>query len=315
MVEILFHYRELTDWSAQVGDLSSPEFHIHCVSENVDLLSLTDLWPRIDILWHVLTPVTQREIEAAHSLKLIQKLGVGVNTIDLEAAKKRGIAVCNMPGVNSNAVAEFTIGLMLSALRRIAYLNAQTRQGSWVVQPEVADSLKELRGKTVGVVGFGAIGQRVARFLAAFDANVIYWSRRDRRSAIGKQVGLEELFEKADVISLHLPAVPDTRMLVDKSLLERSKPGVILVNTARGVLVDEKALLEFLNVGRVALAVMDVFAQEPVMITSPLLMHPRVLATPHVAWLTVECLAVCRTLALENVCRLAAGLPLNNRVV
>lgn len=315
MLEILLHHIALKDWSAHRGDANPAEFHLNWVSENVDLLSLTDLWPRIDILWHVLTPVTRRHIEAAHGLKLIQKLGVGVNTIDLDAAKERGIAVCNMPGVNSNAVAEFTMGLMLSALRRIAYLNAQTRQGFWAVQPEVANSLKELGGKTVGVVGFGAIGQRVARFLAAFDAEVIYWSRRERCSTIGRQVGLEELFEKADLISLHLPATPDTSMLVDKTLLERSKPGVILINTARGELVDEKALLELLNSGRVALAVMDVFAKEPVQTTSPLLMHPRVLATPHVAWLTSDCLAACRTLALENACRLAAGLPLNNRIM
>ncbi len=315
MLEILLHYRELNGWSEHLSDLNSGEFHLSCVPENVDLLSLTDLWPRIDILWHVLTPVTRHHIEAANSLKLIQKLGVGVNTIDLDAARKRGIAVCNMPGVNSNAVAEFTIGLMLSALRRIAYLNAQTRRGLWVVEPEIADGLKELKGRTVGVVGFGAIGQRVARLLAAFDAEVIYWSRSDRSSTVGRQVELEELFETADLISLHLPAAPNTRMLVGKQLLERSKCGVILVNTARGELVDEKALLEFLNLGRVALAVMDVFAQEPVPITSPLLMHPRVMATPHVAWLTADCLAACRTLALKNASRLAAGLPLNNRVM
>src|SRR6202042_87997 len=108
-------------------------------------------------------------IEGGHSLKLIQKLGVGVNTIDLDAAKKHKIAVCNMPGVNSNAVAEFTVGLMLSSLRRIANLNAQMREGVWKVPPEIADNLRELRGKTVGIVGFGSIGQRVARILAAFD--------------------------------------------------------------------------------------------------------------------------------------------------
>jgi phosphoglycerate dehydrogenase-like enzyme len=315
MFEILLHYRELDTWAAHVGGTSPAEFHLNSVSENVDLLSLTDLWPRIDILWHVLTPVTKHHIDAAHSLKLIQKLGVGVNTIDLDAAKKRGIAVCNMPGANSNAVAEFTIGLMLSALRRIAYLNARTRQGLWRVEPEVADSFKELGGKTVGVVGFGTIGQRVARLLTAFDAQVIYWSRRGRSSTVGKQVELEELFERADLISLHLPATSDTSMLVGESLLQRAKPGVILINTARGEVVDEKALLKFLNLGRVSLAVLDVFAQEPVPTTSPLLMHPRVLATPHVAWLTSDCLVACRTLALENARRLVAGLPLNNRVM
>ena len=315
MIEILLHHRDPNDWAAQLRDAGPAGFRLHCVSEDVDLLTLKDLWPRIDILWHVLTPVSRHHIEAARSLKLIQKLGVGVNTIDLDAAKKRGIAVCNMPGVNANAVAEFTLGVMLSALRRIGQLNTQTRQGAWVVQPEVADNLRELRGKTVGIVGFGSIGQRVARFLAAFDANVIYWSRTAHTSTIGRQVGLEELFETADIISLHLPATPETRMLVGKSLLERSKPGLIVVNTARGDLIDEEALLRFLNLGRVALAVLDVFAREPAQTTSPLLMHPRVLATPHVAWLTADCLAACRTLALENASRLATGLPLNNRVV
>jgi phosphoglycerate dehydrogenase-like enzyme len=315
MTEILLHYRELDGWSAQVDATSHGELRLHCVPEHVDLMSLTDLWPKIDILWHVLTPVTRRHIEGGHSLKLIQKLGVGVNTIDLDAAKKHKIAVCNMPGVNSNAVAEFTVGLMLSSLRRIAYLNAQMREGVWKVPPEIADNLRELRGKTVGIVGFGSIGQRVARILAAFDAQVIYWARSDRSSEVGKQVSLEELFEKADLITLHLPSHPDTRMLVGRSLLERAKPGVILVNTARGELVDENALLGSLNSGRVALAAMDVFGQEPVPTNSPLLLHPRVLATPHVAWLTADCLEACRTLALDNAMRLVAGLPLNNRVV
>jgi phosphoglycerate dehydrogenase-like enzyme len=315
MIEILLHYRDPNDWAAELRDAGPAGFRLHCVSEDVDLLSLPDLWPRIDILWHVLVPVTGQHIEAATSLKLIQKLGVGVNTIDLDEAKKRGIAVCNMPGVNANAVAEFTLGLMLSALRRIGQLNTQTRQGTWMLQPEVADNLRELRGKTVGIVGFGAIGQRVARFLAAFEANVIYWSRTAYTSAIGRQVGLEELFDMADIISLHLPATPETRMLVGKSLLERSKPGLIMVNTARGDLIDEEALLQFLNSGSVALAVLDVFVREPAQTTSPLLMHPRVLATPHVAWLTADCLAACRTLALQNANRLATGLPLNNRVV
>ncbi len=315
MTEILLHYRELDGWSAQVDATSHGELRLHCVPEHVDLMSLTDLWPKIDILWHVLTPVNRCHIEGGHSLKLIQKLGVGVNTIDLDAAKKHKIAVCNMPGVNSNAVAEFTVGLMLSSLRRIAYLNAQIREGVWKVPPEIADNLRELRGKTVGIVGFGSIGQRVARILAAFDAQVIYWARSDRSSEVGKQVSLEELFEKADLITLHLPSHPDTRMLVGRSLLERAKPGVILVNTARGELVDENALLGSLNSGRVALAAMDVFGQEPVPTNSPLLLHPRVLATPHVAWLTADCLEACRTLALDNAMHLVAGLPLNNRVV
>src|SRR5580704_1133676 len=170
MLEILLHYGGLDDWSSEVNAQNPQEFHLTCVSENVDLLSLTELWPRIEILWHVLAPVTGAHIEGARSLKLIQKLGVGVNTIDLEVAKKRGIAVCNLPGVNSNAVAEFTLGLMLSALRRVAYLNEQTREGYWAVKPQVAKSFRELRGKTVGILGFGAVGQRVAHFLAAFDA-------------------------------------------------------------------------------------------------------------------------------------------------
>jgi phosphoglycerate dehydrogenase-like enzyme len=316
MLEILLHYGGLDDWSSEVNATHGPlEFHLTCVSEKVDLLSLTDLWPRIDILWHVLAPVTRAHIEGAKSLKLIQKLGVGVNTIDLETAKKCRIAVCNLPGVNSNAVAEFTIGLMLSALRRITYLNTLTREGCWTLKPEVATSFKELRGKTVGLAGFGAIGRRVAQFLAAFDANIIYWSRTQQLSDLGRQVQLEELFETADLISLHLPATPATSRLVGKSLLERAKPGTILVNTARGELVDENALLESLNMGRIALAVLDVFAQEPVPKTSPLLMHPRVMATPHVAWLTSDCLAACRTLALENGRHLAAGLPLKNQVI
>jgi phosphoglycerate dehydrogenase-like enzyme len=315
MLEILLQYGGLNDWQQHVNEKYSGQFHLTCISEGEDLLSFTDLWPNIDVLWHVLTPVTRLHIEAAVSLKLIQKLGVGVNTVDLEAAKDHAIAVCNMPGVNSNAVAEFAIGLMLSALRRISPLNERTHQGFWSVPPELAGSFRELRGKTVGVLGFGAIGQRVAQLLSAFDAEIIYWSRTNRSSLNGRQVGLQELFETADIISLHLPATPETKGLIGKRLLESSKGGVILVNTARGDLVDENALLEALDTGKVSQAVLDVFAEEPVCSRSPLLLHPRVMATPHVAWLTADCLATCRALALENACYLATGLPLKNRVV
>ena len=313
MFEILLHHEGLEDWCSQVNTLYASEFHLTCVPQTADLL-LIEEWPKIDILWHVLAPVNKVHLEAAKSLRLIQKLGVGVNTIDLEAAKMRGVAVCNLPGVNSNTVAEFTLGLMLSALRRFAYLHNHVRNGEWAIPPDKVVGLHELHRKIVGVVGFGSIGQRVAHLVSAFDAEVVYWSRTERSSHLGRQVLLEDLFATSDIVSLHIPVTEETRLLVGRGLLRRAKPGMILVNTARGELVDEAALLEALDSGIVSIAALDVFANEPLTHDSRILQHPNVLPTPHVAWLTTDCLLACRELALLNGRQLAAGLPLLNRV-
>ena len=266
-------------------------------------------------LWHVLKPVTAAQIGLAPNLKLIQKIGTGVNTIDLEAAKARDIAVCNLPGANSRAVAEMALLLMLACLRRLRELDANVRrEGGWLESWAMQDGFGELGGRTVGLVGFGAVPRLLAPWLAALGAKVVYASRTAKAGTPFPRVGLEELLAQSDIVSLHVPLTPETNSLFDARAIRAMKPGAILVNTARGALLDETALAAALREGRLAAAALDVFGEEPPRPDHPLLALPNVVVSPHLAWLTQEMFDRCLALALENCRRVKEGLPLLNRV-
>lgn len=267
------------------------------------------------VLLHVLKPVTAAMMDAAPGLKLIQKIGVGVNTIDLDSARARGIAVCNMPGTNSQAVAELTLGLMLGALRQLAYLDPLTRAGNgWHPDAALIDRVGEVGGRTVGFLGYGAIPQLLAPALIALGARVIYTARSAKPDAPGEAVPLAELLAQSDILSLHAPLTAETQRIIDAPALAAMKPGAILVNTARGGLVDEAALLAALQSGHLAGAGLDVFDAEPASADNPLFALPNVLVTPHVAWITQETLRRSMVVAFENVRRVAAGEDLLHRV-
>jgi phosphoglycerate dehydrogenase-like enzyme len=269
-----------------------------------------------DILLHVLEPVTGAVIDAAPRLRLIQKIGVGVNTIDLDAARRRSIAVCNMPGTNTQAVAELTLLLMLATLRRLAELNRLTRAGKgWAFGRALPDDLGELSGRTVGLVGFGAVARRLVPMLQAIGAKVVYTSRREAEDAPINFLPFCDLLPTADVLSLHLPLTPETVGVINASAFAAMKRGSVLVNTARGPLVDEAALVAALKSGHLRGAGLDVFAREPVSPHDPLLDLPNVVVTPHLAWLTTETLHRSLSVIAENCRRLAAGEPLLHRVV
>jgi phosphoglycerate dehydrogenase-like enzyme len=269
-----------------------------------------------EILLHVLKPVTGAAIAGAPRLRLIQKIGVGVNTIDLEAAEARGIAVCNMPGTNTQAVVEATLLLILAALRRLAGFDRQTRQGrGWSRAPDAFDWVGELAGRTVGLVGYGAVGARLAATLGALGARVLYTARGPKPDAVGAWRELDALLAEADVVSLHLPLTAETQRLIDARRLRLMKPGSVLVNTARGGLVDEAALIDALRSGHLAAAGLDVFAEEPVPPANPLLAMEQVVVMPHIAWQTPETWERSLDLAIENCRRLASGEDLLNRVV
>jgi phosphoglycerate dehydrogenase-like enzyme len=270
-----------------------------------DVAAFEKLLPEVEVLWHVLKPVTAEVIERAPKLKLIQKIGSGVNTIDVEAAKRRGIAVCNLPGTNSRAVAEMTLLLMLACLRRLPQLQQSVHDGRWSDAWKLQDSFGELGGRTVGLVGYGEVPKILAPILTAMGASVFYWSR-SRRNA-----DLATLLAQSDIVSLHLPLTPETDKLIDP---RRMKRGAILVNTARGGLVDEAGLVEALQSGHLAAAGLDVYAAEPLPAGHPLAALPNVVCAPHLAWLTGETLERSITAALENVRRLETGQPLLNRV-
>jgi phosphoglycerate dehydrogenase-like enzyme len=279
---------------------------------------LFELLADADVLWHCLRPVDARVMEAAPALKLVQKIGVGVNTIDLTRARSRGIAVCNMPGTNSRAVAEHTLGLMLAVLRQVPRFDADVRAGrGWSWDAQRQDHLGEIGGRTVGLVGFGGVPQLLAPVLAALGARVLYTarSRHDTAAAgVAEFRSLDALIEEADILSLHVPLTPDTERLMNQRRFCAMKSGAVLVNTARGALVDEAALLEALESGRLAGAGLDVFADEPVPADHSLLARPDVVLAPHVAWLTDETLERSLAVAVENCRRLAGSEPLLHRV-
>lgn len=267
------------------------------------------------VLLHVLKPVTAAMMNAGPDLKLIQKIGVGVNTIDLDAARARGIAVCNMPGTNSQAVAELTLGLMLGALRQLAYLDPLTRAGQgWHPDAALIDRVGEIGGRTVGFLGYGAIPQLLAPALIALGARVIYTARSPKPDAPGEAVPLAELLAQSDILSLHAPLTAETQRIIDGPALAAMKPGAVLVNTARGGLVDEAALHAALVSGHLGAAGLDVFDAEPAHADNPLFALPNVLVTPHVAWITQETLRRSMVVAFENVRRIAAGEALLHRV-
>lgn len=268
-----------------------------------------------EVLLHVLKPVTATMIAAAPRLRLIQKIGVGVNTIDLEAAKIRGVAVANMPGTNSQAVAEITLALILATLRRLNYFDPLTRHGQgWAPDLAVIDTVGEICGKTVGFVGFGAVPSRLAPALKALGARVIYAEREPRETEVAEHRELGELLQTADIVSLHVPLTEGTRQLINAEALARMKPGAILINTARGELIDQVALVDALKGGRLRGAGLDVFDREPVDPSDPLLALANVVVTPHVAWLTQETLERSLGVAIENCQRIRRDEPLLHRV-
>ena len=314
-MKVVLHYDAGPELRARLLDLSKSGFDV-AVCPVRDWESFARHMREAEVLWHVLEPVTEAVMEGSPRLRLIQKLGVGVNTIDLDAARRREVRVCNMPGTNSRAVAEATLALMLAALRRLLSFDAATRQGKgWDWDPDLQDDLIELSGRCVGLVGYGAVPGILAPILRAMDAEVIYHARTPKEHAVGKFCTLAELLGRADIVSLHVPLNDATQHLIDSGALATMKPGAVLVNTARGGLVDEAALIDALRSGRLRAAALDTLEQEPTPPDNPLLQLDNVVVMPHVAWLTTETLRRSVAVAVENCRLLSAGEQLLHQVV
>ena len=315
-MKAVLHYRASTGFRSALDRHAAASNNQAVVVDETDDPGFAREIADADVLLHVLKPVTPATIAAGPRLRLIQKLGVGVNTIDLEAAKAAGVAVANMPGTNSQAVAEMALALMLAVLRRLSYLDPLTRRGGgWAPEPDLIDGVGEIAGRTVGFVGYGASAPRLGAALQALGAEVIYAANSAKPDAPGRFVTLAELLAQADIVSLHLPLTAETQGLIDARALAAMRPGAILINTARGGLVDEAALVAALQSGRLRGAGLDVFAEEPVDPANPLLALPNVVLAPHMAWLTPETLERSLAAAFENCRRLATGEPLLNRIV
>ena len=311
-MKVLLHYDAGPGLAAQLATLGGLELTI---CPEADTARYAALLPEVEVIWHVLRPITAADIAAAPKLRLIQKIGVGVNTIDLEAARARGIAVCNLPGTNSRAVAEMTLLLMLGALRRVAHLDAETRAGrGWSQPTALQDGLFELAGRKVGLVGYGAVPKILAPVLQTLGCEVLYTAQSPKPDAIGSFRSMGALLAESDIVSLHIPETPETRGRINAVAIARMKPGAVLVNTARGGLVDQAALVAALRSGHLAAAGLDVFTAEPTDPADPLLSLPNVVLTPHVAWLTTGTFARSFSIAAENCRRLEHGQPLLHQV-
>ncbi|HEX8991926.1 MAG TPA: phosphoglycerate dehydrogenase [Anaerolineales bacterium] len=241
---------------------------------------VAELLPGIDGYIAGLDGIDANALKAADRLKVIARYGVGVDSVDLPAAREKGIVVTNTPGANSVSVAELALGLMLALARQIPEAVEAVHQGKW---PRYAGL--SLEGKTVGILGLGAIGRQLARRLAGFDCRLLaydpFGDPAVARDLHVEMTTLDQVLSAADFVSLHLPLLPDTRGMVNAAFLASMKQGSFLINTSRGEVVDEEALLKALQSGHLKGAGLDAFAVEPPDPSNPLLLLPQVIATPH----------------------------------
>jgi phosphoglycerate dehydrogenase-like enzyme len=257
------------------------------------------------------TPLPASALQAGKRLRLIQHQGVGYEKTDVRAAAALGIPVAVCPAGTTIGVAEHTLLLILAVYRRLALADASLRRGEWL-QWELRPGSYELAGKTLGVIGFGRIGEAVARRAAAFEVELTACEQSRERRAVGEALGvrfleLDGLLATADIISLHVPLTPETHHLINADSLARVKPTAILVNTARGGLVDEPALVEALRSGRLCGAGLDVFEKEPLAPGHPLCELPNVVITPHISAGTRDALQTKMDACFANLARVARG--------
>ncbi len=235
--------------------------------------------------------VSRRVIEAAGKLKVIARAGVGLDNIDLEAARERGIEVYNAPSAPTESVAELAIGLMIDVLRKISFSDRLMRRGVWAKKKALG---RELRGKILGIIGMGRIGQAVARIAHyGFGMRIIYYDVRRCPKDVEEElraecVDLETLLKTADIVTLHVPLVPATKHMINEERLRLMKKTAILINTARGGVVDTEALVKALREGWIAGAGLDVYEEEPLPADHPLTKLDNVVLTPHIGANTVE---------------------------
>jgi len=258
------------------------------------------------------TPVTEEMIKAAKRVKLIQAISAGYDNIDVFAAAKAGVPVATTGGVNAVSVAEHIFTLILALHRRIVYAHNAVRAGDWPQLALYHSGVFEVSGKTIGLIGFGNIGQTTARIAQGFGMQVLYYRRNrlpleEERSLNVCYASLEALIRQAEIVSIQVPFTPQTKGLIGRSELGLMKRTAFLINTSRGAVVDEEALIECLAEGRIAGAGLDVFAEEPIQPGNPLLQLDNVVLTPHVGGAAQE--SVQRTLqaAVANILRVAAG--------
>lgn len=262
------------------------------------------------------TPLNDDVIRHAPRLKYIGIMGTGYDVVDVQSAHRNQITVTNIPTYASDAVAQFTFSLLLEVTGQVGLHNRLVHENKWSQAPDFTfwnQSLLELKGKTLGLIGYGRIAQKVAEIGHAFSMNVIYYNHRPKQpaEAWARQVSFDELLAQSDVISLHVIQTPATIQLIDHDAIAKMKAGVIILNTARGKLVDEVAMTQALNADKVYAYATDVVQKEPISPDNPLLQAKNCFITPHIAWAPYETRSRLLTMTVENVSAYLAGEPQN----
>lgn len=261
-------------------------------------------------------PITEAILDACPSIQLICVQATGYNIVDCTACAKRGIPVTNVPSYGTAAVAQFTFALMLEICHQIGHHSRAVHEGNWCACTNFCfwdTPQMELGGKTLGIIGFGRIGQAVAKLGQAFGMRILAYSRhiRPEYSSIAECVDLDTLLRNSDFISLHCPLFADNAKMINKSAIEKMKDGAILINTARGGLIDEEDVAQALSSGKLSAAAVDVISEEPMRSKNPLLTAPNCIITPHIAWAPKESRQRLLDCVVENIRCFLSGSPQN----
>ena len=262
------------------------------------------------------TPITESLLAACPTIRLICVQATGYNVVDCEAARRRGIPVCNVPSYGTAAVAQFTLALLLEVCHRIGYHDELVHQGDWIRCANFCfwnTHQMELAGKSLGIIGFGRIGQAVGRLAKAFGMEVLACSPREYPEGreIAEYTDLDTLLRRSDVVSLHCPLFPETAGIINKATIAKMKDGAILLNTSRGGLVEAQALADALAAGKLRAAAVDVVSAEPMKADNPLLTAPNCIITPHMAWAPIESRQRLLQCSVDNIRCYLEGKPQN----
>lgn len=269
-----------------------------------------------DIIYTNKVPLTRETIEACKNLKLISVLATGYNIVDVKAAREKGIPVSNIPVYGTTAVAQMAFALLLEICHHVGAHSEAVHKGEWTNNLDWCFwnyPLIELAEKTMGIIGFGRIGQNVGKIAKAFGMEVIAYDEypNDSGRQYGEYVSLNELFEKSDVISLHCPLFPSTEGMINKDTISKMKNGVIILNNSRGPLIVEQDLADALNSGKVYAAGLDVVSTEPMHSDNPLLNAKNCIITPHISWAPIESRKRLMNFAVGNLKTFLDGSPTN----
>lgn len=262
------------------------------------------------------TPITEETMAACPGIRYIGVLATGYNVIDIAAAKRRGITVTNIPSYGTWAVGQFAIALLLEICHHVAHHNQAVHEGRWSTNPDWCFwdyPLIELAEKTMGIIGFGRIGQVTGRIAKAMGMSVLAYDKHQTEEGkeIAEYTELDELLGKADVISLHCPLFADTEGIINRETIKKMKDGAIILNNSRGQLIVEEDLAEALKSGKVYAAGLDVVRTEPILPDNPLLSAPNCLITPHISWASKESRKRLMKIAADNLKSFIAGKPVN----